>query len=42
LFAAPALIGFPITILSSGTPAYEFISITDVDGQLDPELKIRV
>jgi hypothetical protein len=39
--AAPALIGLPITILLSGIPAYEFISMTEVDGQLDPESKIR-
>jgi hypothetical protein len=42
LLAAPALMGFPITILSSGTPAYEFISNTEVEGQLDPESKINV
>jgi hypothetical protein len=39
--AAPALIGLPITILLSGIPAYEFISMTEVDGQLDPESKIK-
>lgn len=41
LLAAPALIGLPMTILLSGIPAYEFISITEVDGQLDPELKTK-
>lgn len=33
--------GLPSTILLSGTPAYEFISITDVDGQPFPESKMR-
>jgi hypothetical protein len=33
--------GLPITILLSGTPAYELISMTDVDGQPVPELKMR-
>jgi len=41
LLAAPALIGLPMTILLSGIPAYEFISKTEVDGQLDPELKTK-
>jgi hypothetical protein len=37
LLAALELMGLPMTILSSGIPAYEFISITEVEGQLDPE-----
>ena len=31
-----------MTILSSGTPAYELISITEVEGQPDPELVTRL
>lgn len=42
LYAAPESSGLPMTILSSGTPAYELISITEVDGQSSPELWIKL
>lgn len=42
LSASPDFKGFPMTIFSSGTPAYELISITEVEGHELPESWIKV